>query len=90
MIRSGARPQDLVRFETEAKAVAAIEHANIVKIFEIAEQDGLPYLSLEFVAGGSLAKKIGGKPQPVAEAAADCRGPCPCDLRGAPAQCGPP
>ncbi len=69
MIRSGARSQDLVRFETEAKAVAAIEHANIVKIFEIAEQDGLPYLSLEFVAGGSLAKKIGGKPQPVAEAA---------------------
>jgi tetratricopeptide (TPR) repeat protein/tRNA A-37 threonylcarbamoyl transferase component Bud32 len=69
MIRSGARPQDLVRFETEAKAVAAIEHANIVKIFDIAEQDGVPYLSLEFVAGGSLAMKIGGKPQPVAEAA---------------------
>ena len=33
------------------------------------EHDGLPYFSLEFVAGGSLAKKIGGKPQPTREAA---------------------
>ncbi len=45
MIRGGAsaRPEDLARFETEAKAVAAIEHSNIVKIFEIGEHDGLPY-----------------------------------------------
>jgi serine/threonine-protein kinase len=71
MIRAGAdaRPEDLLRFETEAKAVAAIEHSNIVKIFEIGEQDGLPYFSLEYLAGGSLAKKISGKPQPVDEAA---------------------
>ena len=71
MIRSGAgaRPEDLVRFEEEAKAVAAIEHSNIVKIFEISEQDGLPYFSLEFLPGGNLAAKIGGRPQPVDEAA---------------------
>jgi serine/threonine protein kinase/tetratricopeptide (TPR) repeat protein len=71
MIRAGAgaRPEDLARFESEAKAVAAIEHSNIVKIFEIAEQDGLPYFSLEYLSGGSLASKIGGKPQPVDEAA---------------------
>ncbi len=71
MIRAGssARPEDLARFEAEAKAVAAIEHSNIVKIFEIGEHDGLPYFSLEFLAGGSLAQKIGGKPQPVDEAA---------------------
>jgi eukaryotic-like serine/threonine-protein kinase len=71
MIRAGAgaRAEDLVRFETEAKAVAAIEHSNIVKIFEIGEQDGLPFFSLEYLAGGNLAKKIGGKPQPSDEAA---------------------
>lgn len=71
MIRggAGALPADLVRFEAEAKAVAAIEHSNIVKIFEIGEQDGLPYFSLEFLSGGSLANKIGGKPQSVDEAA---------------------
>ena len=71
MVRGGAcaRPEDLARFETEAKAVAAIEHSNIVKIFEIGEHDGLPYFSLEFLPGGSLATKIGGQPQPVDEAA---------------------
>ncbi|MFI5259426.1 MAG: protein kinase [Candidatus Limnocylindrales bacterium] len=71
MIRvgAGALPEDLARFEAEAQAVAAIEHPNIVRIFEIGEYDGLPYFSLEFLAGGSLSKKIHGKPQPVREAA---------------------
>ena len=71
MIRAGAgaRPEDLVRFETEAKAVAAIEHTNIVKIFDVGEQEGLPYFSLEYLPGGSLSERIGGKPQPVDEAA---------------------
>jgi eukaryotic-like serine/threonine-protein kinase len=70
MIRggAGARPEDIARFEIEAKAVAAIEHPNIVQIFEIGEHDGLPYFSLEYLAGGSLAQRIGGKPQPVDEA----------------------
>jgi tetratricopeptide (TPR) repeat protein/tRNA A-37 threonylcarbamoyl transferase component Bud32 len=71
MIRagSGARAEDLARFEAEAQAVAGIEHPNIVRIFEIGEHDRLPYFSLEYVAGGSLAKRIEGKPLPVPEAA---------------------
>ena len=71
MIRAGAgaRSADLDRFEAEARAVAAIEHPNIIRIFEIGEYGGLPYFSLEFLAGGSLARRIGGKPQPVGEAA---------------------
>ncbi len=39
-----------------------------MRIFEIGEYNGLPYFSLEFLAGGSLAKKITGTPQPVREA----------------------
>ncbi len=71
MIRAGAgaRPGDLRRFEAEARAVAAIDHPNIIKIFEIDEHDGLPYFALEYVEGGSLARRIEGKPQPVDEAA---------------------
>ena len=71
MIRGGvnARPEDLVRFEIEAKAVAAIEHSNFIRIFEIGEHEGLPYFSLEYLPGGTLAQKIGGKPQPFDEAA---------------------
>ena len=71
MIRWGGstRPEDLARFEAEAKAVAAIEHPNIVRIFEIGEYGGTPYCSLEFLAGGSLAERQGGKPLPAREAA---------------------
>ncbi len=92
MIRAGAgaRPEDLARFEIEAKAVAAIEHPNIVQIFDIGEHDGLPYFSLEYLAGGNLAQKIGGKPQPVRECRPDRRDPRPCDVLCTPAQGDPP
>ena len=72
MIRAGAgaQPDDLARFEAEARAVAAIDHLNIIKIFEIGERDGLPYFSLEFLEGGTLAQQIAGQPQPVDYAAA--------------------
>lgn len=71
MIRAGAgaRPGDLRRFEAEARAVAAIDHPNIIRIFEIDEHDGLPYFALEYVEGGSLAHRIAGKPQPIEESA---------------------
>ncbi len=55
---AGADSEDLLRFEAEARAVAAIEHTNIVRIFEIGEHNGLPYFSLEYLSGGSLARKI--------------------------------
>jgi tetratricopeptide (TPR) repeat protein len=71
MILAGAHaaPAELARFRTEAEAVAQLQHPNIVQIYEIGEQNGLPYFSLEFVDGGSLATRIGGKPLPSEEAA---------------------
>jgi WD40 repeat protein/tRNA A-37 threonylcarbamoyl transferase component Bud32 len=72
MILSGAHAgeADLARFRTEAEAIARLQHPNIVQIHEVGEQGGMPYFSLEFCAGGSLEKKLGGTPLPPGEAAA--------------------
>jgi serine/threonine-protein kinase len=71
MIRAGedAGEHEVARFRTEAAAVAQLHHPNIVQIYEIGEEDGRPYFSLEFVDGGTLDKKLGGVPQPPLEAA---------------------
>jgi serine/threonine-protein kinase len=58
----------LARFRTEARATAQLHHPNIVQIFDIGELDELPYFSLEFVEGGSLAQKLRGQPQPPRQA----------------------
>ena len=65
MILAGAHAgrDEVARFRTEAEAVARLQHPNIVQIHEIGEQDGLPFLALEYVDGGSLEGKLAGNPQ---------------------------
>jgi serine/threonine protein kinase/WD40 repeat protein len=53
-----ADPNDLARFRTEAEAVARLDHPNIVKLFDVGEGDGLAWLAMEYVDGGSLYRKI--------------------------------
>ena len=62
-------PEDLARFRSEAMAVADLQHPNIVQIYEVGEENGQPFFSLEYVAGGSLARKIAGTPFPPRDAA---------------------
>jgi serine/threonine-protein kinase len=71
MIRDSALagPAERKRFRHEAEAVAQLQHPNIVQVYEIGEQDGLPFFSLEFVPGGNLAEQLRGKPQPPRAAA---------------------
>jgi serine/threonine-protein kinase len=64
-----ASQHQLNRFLTEAKAVADLQHPNIVQIYENGSHDGLPFFSLEFVGGGSLDAKVHRKAQPPREAA---------------------
>ena len=57
-------PQSLVRFRTEANAMARLQHPNILQVFDVGEQDGQPYIACEFVAGGGLDRQLAGKPLP--------------------------
>ena len=66
-VHAGA--EELARFKAEARAVAQLQHANIVQVHEIGDKDGLPYFSLEFVEGGSLAQRLMGTPLPIRSAA---------------------
>ncbi len=58
-----------LRLQWEAEAAARLQHPNIVQIFEIGHHEGLDYLLLELVAGGTLKQRIAGQRQPVRDAA---------------------
>jgi serine/threonine-protein kinase len=62
-------PAERARFRAEAEAVARLQHPNIVQVYEIGEAAGLPFIALEFVAGGSLAERLAGQPLPPRDAA---------------------
>lgn len=53
-----ASGEQLKRLQSEAEALARLQHANVVQIFEVGEHHGQPFLALEFVEGGSLAKRL--------------------------------
>lgn len=65
MILAGEHAGDghLKRFRAEAEAVARLQHTNIVQIHDVGEQNGNPFLSLEFVDGPDLSKYCAGEPQ---------------------------
>jgi Tol biopolymer transport system component len=70
-------PRHKQRFEREARAAARLHHTNIVSVYGVGEEDGLPYIAMEFIDGLGLdevlrqVKKLddGGQPGTPAGAA---------------------
>ena len=50
--------QFLKRFHREAQAAKALDHPNIVKVYESGEVEGLNYIAMEYVDGGSVAGEL--------------------------------
>jgi serine/threonine protein kinase len=58
----------LRRFEQEARAVSALNHPNVLSIFDVGSQDGTPYLVVELLQGESLRKLLAHGPIPARRA----------------------
>jgi eukaryotic-like serine/threonine-protein kinase len=58
-----------LRFLAEADAIARLQHPGIVQVYEVGEHEGLPFLVLEYMAGGNLSQRLTGQPLPARQAA---------------------
>jgi tRNA A-37 threonylcarbamoyl transferase component Bud32 len=57
-----------VRFEREAKTIAALEHQAIVPVYDVGEEDGQPYFVMRYMTGGDLGNIIAKGPMSLAAA----------------------
>jgi len=53
------------RFEREARTIAALEHPAIVPVYDVGEEDGLLYLVMRLMTGGTLSDRLKQAPLPV-------------------------
>jgi serine/threonine-protein kinase len=60
---------DLARFRGEAETAARLNHPSIVPVYEVGQQGDLPFFTMRYVEGHTLARRIADGPLPAREAA---------------------
>ena len=58
----GSDPKFVERFQREAQAAARLNHPNIAQIYSFGQEQGMPYIAMELVPGGSLDKDMEANP----------------------------
>jgi serine/threonine protein kinase len=73
-LKDGVNDSLYPRFLREARAAAGLRHPNICPLFDIGEADGIPFLSMAFIQGEPLSRRVGkNRPMPIPEAVSICR-----------------
>ena len=62
LARQAYRRRVRARFLAEAETIARLRHPNIVQIYDLGEHEGLAYFEMEYIEGGSLARRLDGTP----------------------------
>ena len=65
---SSDNPDHLRRFEQEARAAAALNHPNILAIYDVGFEGTVPYIVSELLEGKDLRQRLGAGPIPMREA----------------------
>src|SRR5918993_4681749 len=74
--RATADPAMLQRFDREARTAGGLTHPNIVAVYDVGTDNGVPYLVMEFIDGTSVAALLAGGPLPVDQAVDVARQAC--------------
>jgi serine/threonine protein kinase len=61
-------PQFAQRFAREARAVAQLQHPNIVQIYDFGEQDGQFYIAMQYIENGRSLNEFKGQMLPIEQA----------------------
>jgi serine/threonine-protein kinase len=62
-------PTFLARFKQEAQMIAALEHAHILPVYDMGEQDGWVFIAMRYLSHGTLTSRIAQGPAPLKDIA---------------------